>query len=94
MVDCFNSTGSDILTSSISCGIGQAFGTDATFLGFLLIGIFALWLVIGNTRIDHKAAIFIPVCLLAGAFISWIVLIMALIVGAILALLVLKFFNR
>lgn len=67
---------------------------DPTIIGIIFIGFFAGFVFLQDTRLDVKVAILTPICLLSMIWIPWFGVLIALAVGALSYLAIMKFINR
>jgi len=77
--------------------IGEGFSNvigDPTIIGLVFLGFFVGFVFLQDTRMDLKVAIIIPVCLLAMVWLPWFGILIALAVGALAYLALMKFINR
>ena len=67
---------------------------DAALEGVVLLTFFGGFVLLQNTRLDHKVAIMVPATILSCLFIPWLGALLALILGFIGYLAVMKFTGR
>lgn len=80
--------------SSIEEFLASGFQTvlgDAALEGILVLVFFGAFVLLQNTRLDHKVCILAPGVLLAALFIPWLGALLALILGALGYLALMKF---
>lgn len=66
--------------------IGNGFSTiigDAALEGVLMLTFFGGFVLLQNTRLDHKVCILTPAVILACMFIPWLGVVLALVLGII-----------
>jgi hypothetical protein len=57
---------------------------DPTILGLIVLCLFGGFVIMQNSRLDQKVAIIVPAVILAAAMISWVFLVLAVILGAVI----------
>lgn len=74
-------------------GFQSSFG-DTAVMGILVLAFFGVFVMLQNTRFDAKLAIMVPATILAAAFIPWFGIVLALVLGVVLYLGIIKLISR
>lgn len=74
-------------------GVGGVVG-DPSILGILFIGFFSAFVMLQDTRLDGKLVVLVPVLILATVFIPWLSVLIALGLGAIVYIALMKLINH
>lgn len=74
-------------------GFQNSFG-DTAIMGIMVLAFFGIFVMLQNTRFDVKLAIMVPAFILASAFIPWFAILLALVLGTIVYLAVMKLISR
>jgi len=77
--------------------LASQFGTmigDPLLMMILFIGFFIIFVMLQNTRLDGKIVILIPVLMLSMIFVSWMIVVVAFIVGIVIYMAITKFMAR
>jgi len=73
-------------------GFSDIFGLS-DIIGLVLIAFFVGFVTVQNTRMDHKAAVLIPVLFLATPFFSWLTILLAIGGGLLFYFIAKRWFN-
>ena len=85
--------GLDTIANMFATGAITIVG-DPIILGVLIFAFFAIFVLLQNTRLDHKVAILVPASFLSLAFVPILSIVVGLAFGIILYLAFTKLTNR
>lgn len=74
-------------------GANQVVG-DPLVMGLMFLGFFMAFIMLQNTRLDHKIMVLVPASILAMVWIPWFSIVLALVGGGMMYLVVMKFTNK